>query len=333
MIYSREIKLNGENYMHLNVNTLFRKMKLRAAETVLERVRNGSSYRLVNKQSSNGRGIGVHLEILDGIDSNEAIAEFLQNYLREGRLTRDTKKELQLQIRNLRKAKMAIEDNQAIQDRMKEKESIQESIYLDNLETSMINQVEGEEQMVYSSDIKYAYRSNSYEINDIIDFIIKARIENISPFILANKLSYPAGTVHTWYKDSNELRVLFTLYAMNDQEKMERFEAYDKEQIVAFNKDIRNLVISCENITDELRKKYLQNIDSFNELLKELLNETEEQSDVKRGNNCINVDVVKVITQTEEMWNAFANSNKEKIFEILYNDEEILSMVLKRIYN
>lgn len=45
------------------------------------------------------------------------------------------------------------------------------------------------------------------------------------------------------------------------------------------------------------------------------------------------IDITEVLTQTEEMWNAFANSNKEKIFDILYSDKHILTQILTRIYN
>lgn len=316
--------------MVLNVSALFKKMNLRVADTVLERVRNGSKYKLIKKESLNGRGLGEHLEILDGINSDEAIIEFLQNYLREGRLVKDTKKKLQLYIRNLKKSINENVENKPTQEVNIQNKAIQERINLDNKEVYSENQFYGGVKMIYSTENKYMYRSNSYEINEIIDFVVKARIEKISPFTLLNELNYPAGTVHTWYKDLNELRILYSLYSMDNDEKLEKFDGYSKEEVIEFNKDIYDLVMSSENITEQLKNKYLTNIDDFNEFLNNLTSEIEKENSNENKN--INIDIIKVITQTEEIWKAFANSNKEKIFEILYNDEEILSMVLKKIY-
>lgn len=318
--------------MIINVSALFDEINVRVAETVLERLKNGSKYKLTKKLSSNGRGIGEHLEIIDNSNSNEAIIEFLQNYLREGqRLKKDTKKKVQLHIRNLRRAINETIEEQDVQKKNSVNLAIQDTMNLEGNESFEEEQVEGGAEMIYSSDNKYVYRSNSYEINDIIDFIIKARMENVSPFTLLNELDYPPGTVHTWYKDSNELRILYSLYCMNTNEKIEKFNGYSKEKIVEFNKDIRGLVTSSSNITEDLKNKYLKKIDTFNEALNDLSTQVDKHENGK-GENNINVDVIKVITQTEEMWKAFANSNKEKIFEILYNDEEILGMVLKKIY-
>lgn len=300
--------------MSLNITTLFKKYNIRVAETVVERIMNGSKYRVIKKKSSNGRGLGNYLEALNGININEAIIEFLENYLIEGNLLEDTEKKIQSKIQYLSE-----EINNKTLLIEKENDSALES------------QKYGGDEMIYTSESRYIYRSNSYEINEIIDFVIIARMEKISPFMLLNELglNYPAGTIHTWYKDFNELRILYSLYKMNNEEKIKKFSKYTKEQIIEFNEEIYILVMNLNNITEGLKNKYLKNIDDFNVILRELISEEEKQ---KIENKNTNIDVIKVITQTEEMWNAFANSNKEKIFEILYNDEEILNMILKKIY-
>ncbi len=301
--------------MEINVTSLFKSINLRPARTVVMRVRNGLRYRLIRQETKNGR-VGDYLDISDESYKNDAIKEFLQNYIREGRLSKDTKKCIQAYMLRLKK-----NDKEIL--------VVQESIDLDENSNEVMQLNQGEDQFMYSSENKYAYRSNSYDIDDIIDFVIKARIQNKSPFILKNEINYPAGTLHTWYKDSNELRIIYSLYNRSIEEINKKFYGYNLEEIIKFNRDIYNDVLMCKNISEDIRKSYLSMIDKFNNVLISKEKKNEKNYDEK---SFVNIDVIKVITQTEEMWNAFANSNKEKIFEILYNDEEILSMVLNKIY-
>lgn len=292
-------------------------VKISIANSIIKRMRNGSTYVISKHPGKSGTLVDCIEWDEKKYNQNDVLVEFLQNYRKEGGLSNQTEAKVLKYIKRLRMEKLL--SNKSI--------PIQEKINLHaEQEINLVD--EGSELIMYSDEEKYIYRSNAYKIDDIIDLVIKSKIEKKSPFRLLNEFDIPSGTVHTWYKNSNELRILYSLYNMTFEQINEKFSKYNSEQIRNFNKSIRQDVLQCENISEELRKKYLENIDKYDEY--RIKKENRLMSLMENDNNDM-LTAIKLITQTKDIWNVYAETNKDKIFEILYNNEEILSMILKKI--
>lgn len=189
---------------------------------------------------------------------------------------------------------------------------------------------------MYTSEREFRYQSSSkgegpYDIKEIIQIIIRNKMQDIKSGMNLNRITdnYPAGTVGRWLQEINTLRILYALYSMRKDEIVNFFEEYETDDIIAFNKDIKDILIKRIDISEELKSVYLSKIDRFNITL--IDNNMEENLKVEQvTDNSYNI-AIKLIKEMEEMWNIFANQHKEEIFKILYEDEEMLIKCIKSI--
>ena len=185
---------------------------------------------------------------------------------------------------------------------------------------------------ITESDFKYQSSSKGdgpYNLEEIIDIIIRNKMQNIRGGINLNRITdnYPAGTVGRWLQEINTLRVLYDLYGMESDKIDSFFENYEIDDILIFNKEIENLVIKRIDISNDIKTKYLLNIDKFNKTL--IDNTMEENSKVTKKDS---YDlVIKFIKDTEESWNLFADKHKKEIFELIYKNEEMLMKCIEEI--
>lgn len=310
------------------ISSIFKEVGCRISYDLLAITKNGELYEIQKAKAANGK-ISEAIAIEDDISANTAKSEFLRNYLRSGNLQAKTKKKILSYIKKLEEDMVEVleynENSNYIKESRSSKNVVQGKIEEILIENS-VKFTNKEKDTGYVRDVeKFVYNTTAHDIQKMASLIIESRINNVSPYTLLNKYELGAGTIYTWYKDINELRILYTFYYNLEYNEIKSILSnYDKKDIIAFEakliKDIQN-----DNRLDENIKKVYIDLVKKNKYEKE----KSDISDVDRYMKKIILD--KILNGSSGLSEEFIYSKKQEIINLIMNNETMLDIIIDNI--
>lgn len=294
------------------INTIFKEVGCRVHYDLVALTKNGQFYEIKKIKAANGK-ISEAIGVKDNASENIAKSELLRNYLRAGNLKSKTKKSILSYIKTL-------ESN----NENKNNDSLDVDFVEYGVQTC-INEIINEESNKYLDKDKFIYNTSTHDIKKVINLIVESRINNISPYKLVQNYDVGTGNVHSWCKDINDLRILYTFYNLECDEIKSILSNYSKEDIREFEIKLIKEIEDNNRIDENIKKIY---IDLIN---KNKFENKEENtiSDADRYMKKIILD--KVLNGSSGLSQEFVASKKEEILNFILSDDRILDIIIDNI--
>lgn len=312
----------------ITISSIFKEAGCRISYDVLAVTQNGKLYNIGHVKAANGK-ISEAIVLDDNVSENKAKVEFLRNYLRSGNLKLKTKKYILDYIKKLEE-----ENDLELENESNISTSSYSKIYSDNIcgvEQSIIVEKSNKNNYKQINTLNtnyladFIYNINKHDIRKMASLIIESRMNNVSPYTLSNKYEVGPGTIHTWYKDINELRILYTFYYILEYDEIKSILSnYDASDIMNFEDKLINDVQVDDRLDENIKKIY---IDLVNE------NKYEEEissiSDIDKYMKKIILG--KILNGSTGLSQEFISKKKQEILNLIINNDEMQAIIIDNI--
>ncbi|MCH1965709.1 hypothetical protein [Paraclostridium sordellii] len=304
------------------ISSIFRDIGCRMSYDLLALTKNGSLYEIGKAKSANSK-LSECILIKDDVPENLAIAEFFRNYLRSGNLKSKTKKNILTFIKELE------DDSRLDNDFSKDNHELENAVQINtdyilgerNEDNNIVKKDENDN--LYYNDIeKFIYNTSAYDIKKVANLVVESRIKKISPYKLSDRYQIPSGTIFTWYKNINELRILYTFYTMENDYVKQILSNYSNKDIVSFQKKLIEDITDETIISEEIKKIYI-------DLINESVNKVNELNDFHRLMKIRMIE--KILQESSQYSKDFITSKKQEILDLVLKDSNILDIIIDNI--
>ncbi len=315
----------------------------------INRVKDGVYFKIVNK-NEDGK-CNYLLRINEDNKEKEAILEFLNEYgYKSGRLCYENKNKINSEMQNIeyelnRKATSSYHINNDGSVEMNiPLQGICNYPKIDNNSNQFKVKVDDRRENEIGDKERFEYKTkgDKYKIDDVISFIIKAKILKKDPIRLNSELKensedlglYPRTTVYTW--QDNIFRIMYTLFRLSEYKAYEFFDEYDYEQVIQFIADIR-LEVENSDIDITIKEDFIYRIELFLIYYTEMKNKTEikdecldelELNSIEKDSIDKNLSLVDALKKHEEMWVSYASIHKQKLLSVFDDDSGLCNKCL-----
>lgn len=295
------------------LSSLFKKMECRMSYDLLAVTKNGTLYEIGKGKSSNQR-LSECLLIKDDVSENLAIIEFLRNYLRSGSLKSKTKKNILAFIKEIKDSdKLEIKFNRS-------NYNLEDTV---QTEMECIISEKNEIRELYYNDLdKFRYNTSAHDMKIMVNLVLESRIKKISPYKLVEKYKIPSGTIFTWYKNINEIRIVYTFYTMDNDYIQEVLSNYDKREVLSFQKELISEINNTTTISSNIKKVYI-------DLINDNINRSNQLNDMHRLMKIRMIE--KILQESSQYSKEFIISKKQEILDLIIKDKNILDIIIENI--
>lgn len=193
--------------MNKTISEIFNEAEVRIAPTAISKVGNGKKYKRGKVSAKNGK-LADCIIIEDKDNINDAIIEFLRNYIKAGELQRITEIKLEQYIRNIRrngkKSENGFQENIFINDCVTNEFMVESRLNNGNVEETTSNKSNNEEV-----DKTMKKNTNIDESNTILE-------DNYSKYEKYISLVAPNEELWNSYSELNKKEIFKKLYENKD---------------------------------------------------------------------------------------------------------------------
>lgn len=293
----------------ISVSKLFSTIGERPYYPKINNMKSGKNYKIDRRPHKNRKTyICLLVENQQGIIAG--CTEFLQNYCRGSKLHRSTKYNIQQFGKKLK----TDEETDYVSFKKIVDQFAVEQNEVTQLEMNLGNR---EKSACYQEDT-FKFTSKNHEASKIYEFLLEAIIENKSPISICQKYDIPKGTVHSWLKGGNDLRILYSMYSESSDYIVGILKKYGWYKVEKFQinliKDIQNA-----QIDEKVKERFIEKISRIRkaDFIKPKLDSATYRN----------------MYPTFDAFKQMAEKQSDKVLEVIYSDIEILSLVIDQVLN